>query len=154
MKTRSFSSDHGFDWEQIDKAIEKSEHGKRLRGASTISMQAARNVFLWQGRNWLRKGLEAYYTVLIERIWGKKRILEVYLNVIEWGDGIYGAESAAKHYFNCPAKQLTPTESALMAAVLPNPHRWSPAKPSPYIQEREEDILDQMENIQLELDKK
>lgn len=152
---QKFFQHHGFDWEQIDKAIdkalEKSKRRRRLRGASTISMQTARNVFLWQGKNWFRKGLEAYYTVLIEAIWGKKRILEVYLNVIELGDGIYGAESAARHYFNCPAKQLTPQESALMSAVLPNPHRWSPANPSPYIRYRAEEILSQIPMIQLEL---
>ena len=120
---------------------------KRLRGASTISMQTARNVFLWQKKSWLRKGLEAYYTILIEKCWDKKRILEVYLNVIEWGDGIYGAESAAQHYFNCPARKLNSYESALMAAVLPNPHRWSPANPSPYIQKRADEILYQVEML-------
>lgn len=142
-----FFQHNGFDWEQIDKAIEENKHRKSPRGASTISMQTARNVFLWQGKNWFRKGLEAYFTVLIEKVWSKKRILEVYLNVIEWGPGIYGAEAASRAYFYCSAKQLIPEESALMAAVLPNPHRWCPARPSPYILMRQEEILRQMDLI-------
>lgn len=149
-----FFEHNGFDWEQIAKALAESQsaptgsrQSKRLRGASTISMQTARNVFLWQGRSWLRKGLEAYFTVLIELIWSKERILEVYLNVVEWGPGIYGAEAAARSYFNCSAKELTQSQSALMAAVLPNPRRWSPARPTPYILWRKQEILQQMANM-------
>lgn len=142
-----FFKHNGFDWEEIDRAIEENKHRKRPRGASTISMQAARNVFLWQGKNWFRKGLEAYFTVLIEAIWPKMRILEVYLNVIELGPGIYGAEAASRTFFDCSAKELTWEESALMAAVLPNPYRWCPARPSPYILMRQEAILRQMRMI-------
>lgn len=153
-----FFQHNGFDWEQIDRALDQYERGKRLRGASTISMQTARSIFLWQGRrgsisSWIRKGLEAYFTVLIEAIWSKRRILEVYLNVIEWGPGIYGAEAAARKYFKCPAKYLTPAQSALMVAVLPNPKRWSPTRPTPYILMRRDKILEQMSNISVPMHK-
>jgi monofunctional glycosyltransferase len=119
--------DHGgFDWKSIDKARKYNERKPgRVRGASTISQQVAKNVFLWQGRNWIRKGLEVYFTKMIEWIWGKRRILEVYLNVIEMGKGIYGVEAAARAYFKKPASKLTRREAALIAACLPNPKRYT-----------------------------
>ncbi|MBI4722905.1 MAG: monofunctional biosynthetic peptidoglycan transglycosylase [Candidatus Stahlbacteria bacterium] len=149
-----FFTHNGFDWEQIDRQLNRFRRLKglnklsKLKGASTISMQTARSTFLWQGRrgstsSWIRKGLEAYYTILIELLWPKKRILEVYLNVIEWGSGIYGAEAAARKYFKCSAHGLTSQQAALMVAVLPNPRRWSPASPSPYILKRQLEILQQ-----------
>ncbi len=133
-----FMRHNGFDWDAIESArrYNKARKGRKLRGASTISMQTAKNAFLWHGRNYLRKALEAYFTVLIEFIWGKKRILEVYVNIIEFGEGIYGVQSASKHFFNKDASQLTSREAALLAAVLPNPRRWSPDNPTPYIEKR------------------
>lgn len=134
-----FLSHGGIDWDAVREAQEYNERNagkKPMRGASTISMQTARNVFLWQGRNWVRKGLEAYFTYLIEVIWGKRRVLEVYLNVIEWGDGIYGIDAAAAHYFGTTAAELTPRQAGLLAAILPNPRRWNAAKPTGYIQSR------------------
>ncbi len=126
----------GFDWDAIEAArrYNQAKKGRKLRGASTISMQTAKNAFLWHGRNYVRKALEAYFTVLIEFIWGKKRILEVYVNIIEFGEGIYGVQAASKHFFNKDAKDLTRREAALLAAVLPNPRRWSPIAPTPYIE--------------------
>ncbi len=132
----TFCSHHGFDWQAIDHAIDRYEEGGRVLGASTISMQTAKNVFLWPGRNFLRKGLEAGLTVLIEAIWGKRRIMEVYLNVIEWGHGIYGAEAAANHYFHKPAASLSRREAAALAAVLPSPLRWSPVRPGARVEGR------------------
>jgi len=123
----------GFDIEAIQTAYEKNQAGKPIRGGSTISQQTAKNVFLWPGRSWLRKGFETYFTMLIEMLWGKKRILEVYLNVIETGDGLYGAYAATKTYFSKPPTALTKRQAALIVAVLPNPRRWSPAKPTRYI---------------------
>ncbi|MDR3441107.1 monofunctional biosynthetic peptidoglycan transglycosylase [Telmatospirillum sp.] len=131
-----FCSHHGFDWIEIDEAAESYRDDGRVRGASTISMQTAKNVFLWPGRNILRKGLEAGFTVLIEALWGKRRILEVYLNVIEWGHGLYGAEAAAQHYFHRPAGALTRHQAAALAAILPNPRRFSPTSPSLFIANR------------------
>jgi len=129
---------NGVDMKAIERARAYNERmkGKKLRGASTITMQCARNVFLWQGRNYIRKGLEVYFTYLMEFFWSKKRILEVYVNVIEWGDGVYGVEAASKKYFGVPASQLTARQAALLAAVLPNPRRWSPAEPTSYINGR------------------
>jgi monofunctional glycosyltransferase len=129
--------DHGgFDWKSIEKAMayNKKKPG-RVRGASTISQQVAKNVFLWQGRSWLRKGLEIYFTKMIEWIWGKERILSVYLNVIEMGRGVYGVEAAAQHYFKKPAARLTRREAALIAACLPNPKRFQPTSGG-YVQRR------------------
>jgi len=137
----------GFDVDSIIDAIEDKQRGKRLRGASTISQQTAKNVFLWPSRTWTRKGAETYFTFLIETLWGKKRILEVYLNVMETGPGIYGAEKAAEIYFEKPAKNLTKAEAALIAAVLPNPERMSPGKPSGYVRERQAWIMGQMSNL-------
>jgi monofunctional biosynthetic peptidoglycan transglycosylase len=126
-----FCNHHGFDWNAIETAWHHyhSRHG-RLLGASTISMQTAKNVFLWPGRDWVRKAFEAYFTVLIEIAWGKQRIMEVYLNVVEWGPGIYGAEAAARHYFQKPAAALTIGEAVRLAAVLPAPLNWSPLRPT------------------------
>jgi monofunctional biosynthetic peptidoglycan transglycosylase len=143
-----FMEHHGFDHEQIRKAIDDARTGRRLRGASTISQQTAKNVFLWQGKNLFRKGLEAYFTLLTEWIWGKERIMEAYLNSIETGRGIYGVEAAAQAYFAKNAAQLTPNESALLAAILPNPLQRNPVKPSPYIQKRQADILSLMRKIE------
>ncbi len=129
---------------QIQKARADAEKGKRVRGASTISQQTAKNVFLWPGRSYLRKGIEAYFTILIEWIWGKERIMEVYLNSIEMGDGIYGAEAVAQAHFKKPAYKLTKAEAALIAATLPNPRKFSSAKPSPYMLKRQMQILSLM----------
>ncbi len=126
----AFCQHGGFDWQAIDDAIEDFRDGKRLRGASTLSMQTSKNLFLWPGRDYLRKGLEAYLTVMLELLWSKERILEVYLNIAEWSSGVYGAEAAAQHYFNKPAKALTRREAALLATVLPNPRQRSAARPS------------------------
>ncbi|EPR66549.1 monofunctional biosynthetic peptidoglycan transglycosylase [Cyclobacterium qasimii] len=144
---QKFLSHGGFDWEAIESAFKGNKSGKQLKGGSTISNQTAKNVFLWPGRNFVRKGLEAYFTVLIELMWGKERILEVYLNVIEMGDGIYGAEAAAQYYFKKPASDLNRQEAALIAAVLPNPIRWRPDKPTDYIRKRQSWILRNMRNL-------
>jgi monofunctional glycosyltransferase len=144
-----FLEHHGFDFEAIEKAKDFNEKkkGKKVRGASTISQQTAKNVFLFPQRSWIRKGLEAYFTVLIEFVWSKKRIMEVYLNVIETGKGIYGAEKASQIYFSKPASKLTASEAALLAAILPNPLKWSPAKPTRYLLSRQQWILWNMGNI-------
>lgn len=144
---QNFFEHHGFDIEAIEKALHKNKRVKRIRGASTISQQVAKNVFLWPSRTWLRKGLEAYFTFLVETIWGKKRILEVYMNVAEMGDGIYGAEAAARLYFKKPALSLTKEEAALIAAALPDPRIMSPAKPSAYLYKRQLWIIEQMSNL-------
>jgi monofunctional biosynthetic peptidoglycan transglycosylase len=144
-----FCIHHGFDWDAIDNAYAHYQDGGRLLGASTISMQTAKNVFLWPGRNFLRKGIEAAFTVLIERIWGKRRILEVYLNVVEWGPGLYGAQTAAHHYFGKPASALSPREAAALAAVLPNPRRWSPTKPRGHLPARIGMIQARMRQVQI-----
>jgi len=136
-----FCEHHGFDWEQVHKAMEDyRKKGKKLRGASTISQQTAKNVFLFPRRNFIRKGFEAYFTVLIELIWGKERIMEVYLNVSEMGRGIYGAQAAANHYFKREASELTLGQSCLIAASLPNPLKRNPAAPSAYMSRRASDI--------------
>lgn len=129
-----FASHSGFDFAAIRSAV--AEADGRPRGASTLSQQVAKNVFLWNGRSWLRKGLEAWYTVLVELIWPKRRILEVYLNVAEFGEDIYGAEAAAQRLFGKPASALTAAEAARLAAVLPSPRRWSARSPGPYVQRR------------------
>lgn len=123
-----FCTHHGFDLAAIAKAERANAHGHKLRGGSTISQQTAKNVFLWPARSWLRKGLEAWFTLLIEAIWPKKRIMEVYLNVAEWGRGVYGAQAAANHYFDVDASDLTPAQSARLVAILPSPRKWSPIK--------------------------
>lgn len=131
-----FCRHHGFDWVEIADAIDRFRAGDRLRGASTISMQTAKNLFLWPGRSLLRKAIESYLTVLIELTWPKSRILEVYLNVVEWGPGVYGAEAAAQAHFHKPALALTRREAALLAAILPDPRELSADRPSPYVDER------------------
>lgn len=137
----------GFDAESIQKAYEENQTGKRKSGGSTISQQTAKNVFLWPGRSWIRKGFEAYFTALIELLWGKKRIMEVYLNVIEMGDGIYGAEAATQFYYKKPAVRLSKGQAALLIAVLPNPRRWTPTRPTPYILKKQYFILRNMRRI-------
>jgi monofunctional biosynthetic peptidoglycan transglycosylase len=139
----------GFDFEAIEKAKEYNERkkGKKVRGASTISQQTAKNVFLWPQRSWVRKGLEVYFTALIEVVWSKKRIIEIYLNVIEMGKGIYGAEAASEAYFSKHAANLSRGEAALIAAILPNPRKWNPAKPTPYLRSRQQWIMWNMGNI-------
>lgn len=140
-----FPDHNGFDWKSIQKAMEYNQRKPgRVRGASTISQQTAKNVFLWQGRSWIRKGLETYFTFMIEKIWGKERILEVYLNVAEMGRGIFGIEQAAQTYFKKPAKSLSIHEAAAIAAVLPNPKEYSVKPPSRYIQSRTRKIVQQM----------
>lgn len=134
----------GFDWGAIEKAMKANDAGKKLRGGSTISQQTAKNVFLWPGRSYLRKGLEAYFTLLIELFWSKERIMEVYLNSIEMGNGVYGAEAAAQFWFNKSAKKLTKDESAAIAAILPNPLKYKANPPSSYIANRKQWIKQQM----------
>jgi monofunctional biosynthetic peptidoglycan transglycosylase len=144
-----FPDHNGFDVESIKKAwSEKSKKRKRVRGASTISQQVAKNVFLWQGRSWIRKGLEVYFTFMIELIWGKERILEVYLNVAEMGKGIFGVEAASRNYFKKTAKKLTRAEAAMIAACLPNPKKFRVQPPSNYISRRYPQIMVQMNNIE------
>jgi monofunctional biosynthetic peptidoglycan transglycosylase len=144
-----FPVHNGFDWKSIEKAIKDNnkKKAKRIKGGSTISQQVAKNVFLWQGRNWFRKGLEAYFTFMIELVWGKERILEVYLNVAETGKGIFGVEAAARKYFKKSAKRLSPTEAAMIAACLPNPKKYKVSPPSSYINKRYPWVLTQMNNL-------
>ena len=144
-----FCGHHGFDTAAIDNAIDRYEEGGRVLGASTISMQTVKNVFLWPGRDFLRKGVEAYLTVLEEALWPKRRILEVYLNVVEFGPGLYGAEAAARAYFGKPAAALTPREASLLAAVLPAPLRWSPLRPSAHVLRRAGIIRARAEQVRL-----
>jgi monofunctional biosynthetic peptidoglycan transglycosylase len=144
---QKFPEHWGFDVAAIEKAYSLNQHSHRVRGASTISQQVAKNLFLWSGRSYFRKGLEAYLTVLIEACWPKRRILEVYLNIAEFGHGIYGAEAAAQHFFHRQAVHLTRSDAAVLAAVLPNPQRFSAAAPSPYILERRAWILAQMQAL-------
>lgn len=141
---QNFLRHPGIDMGAIKKAMEENKTRKKPRGASTISQQTAKNVFLWPGSSYLRKGLEVYFTFLIELIWGKERIMEVYLNVIEMGDGVYGAEEAGKTFFNTPAKKLSREQSALIASVLPNPRKMSCKNPGPYVRKRQGQILKQM----------
>ena len=144
-----FMEHHGFDFEAIEKAMEynQKKHGKKMRGASTISQQTAKNVFLWPGRSWLRKGLETYFTVLIEMVWGKERIMEVYLNIIETGEGVYGCEGAAKAFFGKSPARLGMSEAALIATVLPNPRKMNLSAPSIYMRRRQAAIMWNMMNI-------
>ena len=144
---QKFPEHWGFDVEAIEKAYSLNQHHHKIRGASTISQQVAKNLFLWSGRSYFRKGLEAYFTVLIEACWPKRRILEVYLNIAEFGHGIYGAEAAAQHFFHLPASRLSRSDAAVLAAVLPNPQRFSAAAPSAYIQQRRTWILVQMQGL-------
>jgi monofunctional glycosyltransferase len=144
-----FPDHSGFDWKSIEKAMKYNERKpNRVKGASTISQQVAKNVFLWQGRSWIRKGLEVYFTKMIEWIWGKKRILEVYLNVIEMGKGIFGAEAAAQAYFGKPAANLSRREAALIAACLPNPVKYTVKPLSGYVAKRSGWVVQQMRFIE------
>ena len=148
-----FPDHSGFDWKNIKKAMEyNKKKPNRVRGASTISQQVAKNVFLWQGRSWFRKGLETYFTFMIELIWGKKRILEVYMNVSEMGPGIFGIESAAQNYFKKPAKKLTRQQAAMIAACMPNPKRYTVSPLSKYVAGRYPWVLRQMNNLQDDAD--
>ena len=145
---QTFPDHWGFDVAAIEKALSHNErHESRIRGASTLSQQTVKNLFLWDGRSWLRKGLEAGLTVGVETVWSKKRILTVYLNIAEFGDGVFGVEAAAQRYFNKPASRLTQSEAALLAAVLPNPLRFKAAAPSGYVRSRQAWILRQMRQL-------
>jgi monofunctional biosynthetic peptidoglycan transglycosylase len=144
---QNFAEHFGFDWQAIEKAVEHNEHSRRKRGASTLSQQTAKNLFLWESRSWVRKGLEVYFTLALETCWSKRRILEVYLNVAEFGDGVYGVEAASRRFFGKPARALTPSEAALLAAVLPSPARYRAEAPSAFVRGRQEWILNQMRNL-------
>src|SRR6476659_8524859 len=126
---QNFPVHHGFDFKAIEKARTSNAHGRKVRGGSTISQQVAKNLFLWSGRSWIRKGIEAWYTVLIEIFWSKHRILEIYVNIAEFGDGVYGAQAASRTFFGVNANQLTPAQSARLAAVLPSPRRYDAGRP-------------------------
>ncbi len=145
---QKFYEHFGFDTEAIQKAFKNNKKGRRIKGGSTITQQTAKNVFLWPGRSYIRKGFEAYFSFLIEILWSKKRILSVYLNNIEMGDGIYGAQAAARYYFHKDAEHLSKSEAAAIAAVLPNPRKWRPDNPSSYIQKRRNKIVRQINNLQ------
>lgn len=146
----NFAKHFGIDFEAIKKAQKYNERkkGRRIRGASTITQQTCKNVFLWPARSYVRKAFELYFTFMVETVWTKKRIMEVYLNMIEMGDGIYGAEAAARVYFKKPAKSLTRKEAALIVAAFPNPRKYNVAKPSSYLAKRQQKILNLMRNIQ------
>lgn len=149
-----FMTHYGFNIEAMQKAFKNNQKGKRIKGGSTISQQTAKNVFLWQGRSYIRKGFEAYFTVLIELFWSKQRILEVYLNSIEMGNGIYGAEAAADYWYNKSAKNLTPKEAAGIAAILPNPRKFKATNSSNYINRRKAKIQQLMRYVDLNPDSK
>lgn len=143
----TFLTHHGFDFNALQKAYENNERGRRIKGGSTISQQTAKNVFLWQGRSYFRKGLEAYFTVLIELVWGKERIMEVYLNSIEMGDGIYGAQAATQYWYRKDASSLTMMQAAGIAAILPNPRKYKATGSSSYINNRKARIVRVMRHI-------
>ncbi len=143
----NFLKHSGFDFKAMQKAFKNNSKGRKLKGGSTISQQTAKNVFLWQGRSYIRKGLEAYFTVLIELIWGKERIMEVYLNSIEMGNGVYGAQEAARHWYSTTAINLTPREAAGIAAILPNPRKFKASNSTSYIERRKGKILRVMQHI-------
>ena len=144
-----FLTHHGFDFDAIQKAAESNKDGKKIRGGSTISQQTAKNVFLWPGRSWIRKGFETYFTFLIELLWSKQRIMEVYLNSIEMGDGIYGVDAVAEYHFNTDAAGLSRADCALIAATLPNPRKFSSKEPSAYMRKRQRQIQVQMKYMPL-----
>lgn len=144
-----FLSHHGFDIVEISQAVRDILLAKRVRGASTITMQVARTVFLWKGRSWCRKIAEAYYTALIEICWPKERILEIYLNTVEWGTNIMGAEAAARRYFRTNSSLLTSYQAALLASILPNPHKWSPTNPNKRVRRRQKKIMKDMVKMPL-----
>ncbi|WP_275287845.1 monofunctional biosynthetic peptidoglycan transglycosylase [Halomonas elongata] len=142
-----FPAHHGFDFVELRRAVMASLNGDDLRGASTLSQQTAKNLFLWTGRNWVRKGLEAWFTLLLELLWPKERILEVYLNIAEWDSGVFGLEAAAQHYFGVSAVELTSAQASRLAAILPNPRGWSASRPSSYVLQRSDWIRGQMRNL-------
>jgi len=144
---QNFPVHNGFDFKAIEKARASNLRGHKVRGGSTISQQVAKNLFLWSGRSWLRKGIEAWYTVLIEAFWPKHRILEMYVNIAEFGDGVYGAQAASRTFFGINASQLSPAQSARLAAVLPSPRRYDAGKPGPYVQRRTHGIQRQMRHL-------
>jgi monofunctional biosynthetic peptidoglycan transglycosylase len=144
---QKFPTHHGFDIESINDALEDRERGRRVRGASTLSQQVAKNLFLWSGQSWIRKGLEAYFTLLIETLWPKQRILEMYVNIAEFGSGVFGVGAAADVYFKKPAARLNAADAALLAAVLPSPKRMKVASPSRYVRSRQRWILGQMRGL-------
>ena len=144
-----FLSHSGFDFTELNQAIKEMALSKGTRGASTLTMQVARTVFLWPKRSWLRKAAEAYYTVLIEIFWSKERILEVYLNSVDWGTGVWGAESASRAYFKVSCSGLSRSSAALLAAILPNPHKWSPINPSYWVLTRKWRIMEDMDKMPL-----
>lgn len=146
---QKFFTHNGFDYAAIEKAIDHNQKGKKIRGGSTISQQTAKNIFLWQGRSWFRKGLETVYTFIIELVWGKDVILERYLNSIEMGQGVFGVEAASKYYFGKSSKDLTKSEAAWIAAVLPNPKKYDPKNPSAYLSKKHNWIMRQMNNVVL-----
>ncbi|ROI00163.1 monofunctional biosynthetic peptidoglycan transglycosylase [Chryseobacterium daecheongense] len=146
---QKFFSHDGFDYTAIEKAMKYNEKGKKIRGGSTISQQTAKNIFLWQGRSWFRKGLEAVYTFIIEKVWSKDIILERYLNSIEMGQGVFGVEAAAQYYFGKSSKDLSRSEAAWIAAVLPNPKKYDPKNPSAYLNKKHNWIMRQMRNVSL-----
>jgi monofunctional biosynthetic peptidoglycan transglycosylase len=143
----TFLSHNGFDFKAMQKAFKNNNRGRKLKGGSTISQQTAKNIFLWQGRSYIRKGLEAYFTLLIEVIWGKERIMEVYLNSIEMGEGVYGAEAAAQHWYGTSAAKLTKNQAAGIAAILPNPRKYKATNSSSYIENRKGKIVRIMRHI-------
>ncbi len=142
-----FCLHNGIDFKAIEDAMNEAENGKPLRGASTISQQTAKNAFLWNGGGWFRKGVEAWMTTLIETFWPKRRVMEIYLNVAEWGDGLFGAEAAAQARFGKPARDLSKREAALLASVLPNPHKWRVNPPGPYVRGRVVTVRKRMEQV-------
>lgn len=144
---QKFPQHWGFDVAAIRDALRHNQSGGNLRGASTLTQQVAKNLFLWSGRSWPRKALEAWFTGLIELFWPKQRILEVYLNSVEWGDGVFGAEAAAQHHFGVSAAQLSATQASQLAAVLPNPRRWSAGQPDGYVLNRSSWIRQQMRQL-------
>lgn len=144
---QNFMNHFGLDFAAMKKAYKNNARGKRIKGGSTLTQQTAKNLFLWQGRSYFRKGLEAYFTVLMEVFWSKKRIIQMYLNIVEMGDGIYGIEAAAQYYYKKSAADLSPTQAATIAAILPNPRRWSASKPTGYIVQKRNWILRNMNNL-------
>ena len=146
---QNFFNHNGFDYKAIQKAMEHNDAGKKLRGGSTISQQTAKNIFLWQGRSWVRKGFETVYTFIIVLVWGKDVILERYLNSIEMGRGVFGVEAASEYYFNKKSKDLTKSEAAWIATILPNPKKYDPKNPSAYLNKKHNWIMRQMNNVSL-----
>jgi monofunctional biosynthetic peptidoglycan transglycosylase len=144
---QNFPNHFGFDFKQIEKAMKQNKKGKRIRGASTISQQVAKNLFLWEGKSFIRKGIEAYFTILIEFLWDKKRILEVHMNIAEFGENVFGVGIASLVYYKIPPSKLSISQAALLAAVLPNPLRYSVAKPSGYVKGRQNWIISQINSL-------